>query len=293
MVAAPADASSSPDAGPTRRLLALVAGSGMTALGDRFRCRQAVRFDEIEGVGACAVGGHVGEVRFCTGTKREFVLVLGRRHVYEDGGRGAAALVRYLASRGVRELISLSTGGGLHGGLPAGRIVVARGLLDLQYRSRIARRETTPPAADAPAGACGVLGPAGAHGAAAVRPALSRSLSARLESAALSCGVPLTRGTVACLTGPTYESPAEIRALQAMGADVATMSSAPELCYAAGYGVEVAVIAVVTNNATGVTGGCFGVDVRAGQTGHNRVLAVARSTCPALGDILEKLLEIA
>ncbi len=282
MVSARTDASSPAHAGEPRPLLAIVAGSGMTALGDRFPCRQAVRFDQIEGVGACAVDGHAGEVRFCAG----LLLVLGRRHVYEDGGRGAEALVRYLASRGVRELISLSTAGGLHGGLPAGSIVLARGLLDLQYRGRIAPRGAAPPTAEPLAGAGRTQGPAGVGRAAAIRPALSRPLSARLERAALSCGVPLTRGTVACLAGPTYESPAEIRALQAMGADVATMSSAPELFYAAGYGLELAVIAVVTNNAA--AGG-----VHAGQTDHRRVLAVATATCGALGDILEKLLEIA
>jgi purine-nucleoside phosphorylase len=106
----------------------------------------------------------------------------------------------------------------------------------------------------------------------------------RLETAAERAGLALRRGTLACGAGPAYESPAEIRALQEIGADVATMSAAPETRYACELGMEIAVVAAITNPGTGIG---------AEPPDHGRVVQTAESMCGPLGDILTALLELA
>jgi purine-nucleoside phosphorylase len=92
----------------------------------------------------------------------------------------------------------------------------------------------------------------------------------------------LRRGVYAALTGPYYETPAEIRALRAWGADAVGMSTAREAQAAADAGVECAALSCVTNRAAGLGGGALS---------HEEVLAVARSLCERVGDVLGRFLQ--
>jgi purine nucleoside phosphorylase len=234
--------------------MAVVAGSGMSALGDRLRERY----------------GHRGVV--CAGEVegRPLALVLGRRHFYEGGSNGMAPLMVWLSGRGVGEVVAISAAGSVRGVYQPGELIVATQVLDLQNRRTVARDR---------AGRAG-------RGASAGRPGETRygpspRLQESLESAARRAGVGLQRGVLACGAGPAYETPAEIRALRGMGADVATMSSAPELLSAGELGMEIAIIAAITNPGTGI-----------GQEppNHVRVLEEASAMCGALGDLLVELI---
>jgi purine-nucleoside phosphorylase len=79
------------------------------------------------------------------------------------------------------------------------------------------------------------------------------SFSAVVEKAALSAGVNLSKGVYAAFTGPSYETPAEIRMARTMGADVVGMSTVPEVIAANAMGMEVAAISCVSNFAAGIT----------------------------------------
>jgi purine-nucleoside phosphorylase len=94
--------------------------------------------------------------------------------------------------------------------------------------------------------------------------------------------VALRRGVAACLDGPTYETPAEVSFLQGAGADLATMSAAPEIAAAAENGLRVACIGAITNPGTGI--GCA-------APGHDEVLTTASAMAPALGRILSELIK--
>ena len=81
---------------------------------------------------------------------------------------------------------------------------------------------------------------------------IDRELSRWVERVALKVGHPCQRGTLACCSGPGYETSTEVRFLQGIGADLVTMSSAPEIAFAARLGMRVAVVGAITNPGTGI-----------------------------------------
>ena len=122
--------------------LAIITGSGMGDLGRRLGSRltdvETVSFGDIDGVGACTVDGHRGEVRIgrLGGVGGRLVaLVLGRRHAYEGGTLGMAPLMRWLAGRGLSSVVAVSAAGSLSGTLHPGELVVIKEIIDLQNRN--------------------------------------------------------------------------------------------------------------------------------------------------------------
>ena len=95
-------------------------------------------------------------------------------------------------------------------------------------------------------------------------------------------GIALAFGVYACLPGPSYETPAEIRMLRTLGADVVGKSQVPEAIVARHSGMEVLALALVTNAAAGVS---------AQAISHDEVLEAGRSATPALGSLLEAVLK--
>jgi xanthosine phosphorylase len=212
--------------------LAVVAGSGMSGVAEAFEAEATVPFEAIEGVGACTVAGHPGEVRWCrTGAAHPAVrlaLVLGRRHVYEGEPAAMFRLFEWLRDEGVTDVVVASAAGSLRREVRAGEFVVVWDVLDLQNRA---------PSSTAPLER---------------RTAVDAALTRALETACLAAGVRTTRGVLACHTGPAYETPAEVTFSQRTGATLVTMSAAPEIAYAGALGMRVAALAAITNAATGI-----------------------------------------
>lgn len=236
------------------RRLAVIAGSGMGPLADIIQAETVTPFDAIEGVGACGVEGHAGEVREGTVAGRESLLVLGRRHGYEDAFPAVERLVAFLARRGVSDLLVTSAAGALTTTLEPGDLMVVRDLVDRQNRR-----------------------PRGGE----ARARLDAGLTGAVERAARSAGVGIHRGTgVSCL-GPAYETAAEVEALQFAGGDVATMSGAPEIAAAAAHGIRAAAVALVTNPCTGIA---------LAAPSHADVLRVGRAASRGLARLVMQLI---
>lgn len=235
-------------------------GSLGECLSQRFRLDGRVLFEEIPDLGACTVAGHRGEVMLGLHreTGRRLAVVSGRRHLYEGGGSSMAPLIDWLKSGGFQDVVMISAAGGVHSGVEPGELMVIQEIVDLQNRPKVYPRR-------------GGL----------VRFFPSRSLTRAVEQAAGRARRAVVRGTLACSAGPAYESPAEIRVLQEMDADVATMSAAPEAQFALSIGMKVAIIAAVTNRGTGI--GHEPLD-------HSSVVEAAQSMCGALEDILTELI---
>jgi inosine/guanosine/xanthosine phosphorylase family protein len=263
--------------------LAIIAGSGMGELGDRLASRltdvETVSFTRIDGVGSCTVDGHAGEVRMgrFDGGGRRVALVLGRRHAYEGGTLGMARLMRWLFARGLSSVVAISAAGSLRSTLHPGELVVVKDIVDFQNRDRLQpsfRRVTA--RTDRGRERARENGRGRSLG-------VSSSLTEALETAARRAGVVLHRGVLACGLGPAYETPAEVRALQAAGADVATMSAAPEVQFAGELGMKIAVVAAITNPCTGV-----GPE----PPDHQSVLQVAQTMCGGLARLVTQLIDI-
>jgi purine-nucleoside phosphorylase len=240
--------------------LAVVAGSGMGALADEGTVDRRVPFADIDGVGACTVAGHAGEIREGTLGGRPCVWVMGRRHGYEGQAGAMLKLVDWLASRGVTQLLVTSAAGALCRSLSPGEVVVARDVIDRQN---------------------GRWSDASHPGRPDGRLALDPGLVAALERAATRAGVAWHRGTLVCGSGPAYETAAEVRYLQESAGDVATMSAAPEVIAANRIGLPVAVAALVTNPATGIASSALS---------HAEVLEVGRRSAGQVGAIVRQLL---
>ena len=270
--------------------LAIIAGSGMGCLGPSLSARlsglETISFDQIDGLGSCTVDGHKGEVlagRFDGGKRddeggRRVAVVLGRRHAYEGGKLGMAPLMQWLAGRGLSSVVAVSAAGSVNAAIHPGELVIVKEIIDVQNREQLQPAFRSARTGEVPWGG----EPARERGGIGRTAAVSPRLTGALEAAARGAGVVLHRGLLACAAGPAYETASEVRALQLMGVDVATMSAGPEIQYAAELGMEIAIVAAVTNRCTGV-----------GQErpDHGRVLEVAGEMCDTLANVVMQLIE--
>lgn len=235
----------------------------MDSLAQAMSIAREVRFDDIEGVGACGVEGHAGRVLEGTVEGRPCTLVMGRRHVYEGDPSAVVRLIEWLSESGVTDLVMASAVGALHRQLGPGDLVVVRDVIDMQNRDRLARWHP------------------GAPVTVGERLSIDRGLRAAIERAATAARVPWQRGTMVCGVGPAYETESEVGVFQRWGGDVATMSSAPELAAAGRLGIRAAAVALVTNPCTGVA---------AARPHHDEVLRAGARAAPGLVAVIRQLI---
>lgn len=243
------------DSGVAGASLAVILGSGLGGVSDLFSIETKIPFIDIPGLTPSEVSGHAGVIQRCSVGARECLFVGGRRHFYENRVSEIESLMEYLHGAGVTELLVTSAAGSLTRQIAPGEFVLVEDILDLQFR---------PPSS---ALGCG----------AAVSPSFTRSVS----EAARRAGIPLVRGTLCTMPGPTYETKAEVYALQNAGATVASMSVAPEATIATHLGIHVACVTLVTNWVTGIS---------QAPLVHEDVLSVGRSAEKALSGLVERLI---
>jgi purine-nucleoside phosphorylase len=234
--------------------VAIVMGSGWAPAADAFGPPEAtVRIADLPGFTPPTAMGHGGEIRAVRVGDRRVLLFLGRTHLYE--GRGVAAVahgVRTAAAAGVRTVVLTNAAGGLAPGHRVGQAVVIADHLNLTARSPLV-------------------------GATFVD--LTDLYSARLRALARELDPTLTEGVYAALPGPHYETPAEIRMLRTLGADLVGMSTALEAIAAKAAGCEVFGLSLVSNAAAGMTGEPLDAE---------EVLAAGRAAAGELGGFLAR-----
>lgn len=200
---------------------AVVLGSGLGGVTSRFREIASVPFGDVPGLVPTTVHGHRGRIAAGEWAGVPVLILFGRLHFYEGHPWDVVTgTIRAAADLGVRRVVLTNAAGGIHDSLSPGGLMAIRGHFKL-------------------------AGPDARRGVKVQRPYSSR-LTRRLEEHDLLGGV------YAALTGPCYETPAEIRALKAMGADAVGMSTAAEAECADESGLEVAAISCITNKAAGL-----------------------------------------
>lgn len=235
---------------------AIVLGSGWSPAADALGPAVAeVPMTEVPGFAAPTAAGHTGTIRSVEADGRRILVFLGRTHLYE--GRGVATVahpVRTAAAAGARSVILTNGAGGINpSALPGTPVLIA---------DHINLTGTSP-----------LEGPAFVD--------LSEVYSTRLRAAARSVDPTLGEGVYAQVRGPQYETPAEIRYLRTIGADLVGMSTAVEAIAARHAGLEVLGISLVTNAAAGATGR---------PLDHAGVIAVGQEAAGRIGSLLAKLL---
>lgn len=217
--------------------VAVVLGSGLGAFAGALDDRLVVPYAEIPHWPQPTAVGHAGELVLGTLGGVEVAALSGRVHLYEGYTPAQVVFgVRVLGRLGVRALVLTCAAGGINVAFRRGGLVLISDHINLQGTNPLVG-----PGDDA-------LGPR--------FPDMSEAYSARLRGIArqvgAELGVELAEGVYAAMLGPSFETPAEIRFLRTIGADLAGMSTVAEAIAANQLGLEVLGIACVTNMAAGI-----------------------------------------
>jgi purine-nucleoside phosphorylase len=240
--------------------VAVVLGSGLGAFAETFGGTE-VGYASISGFPVPTVAGHRGVLR----VRGKVALFAGRFHYYEGFEPEDLAMPVLLARRlGAKTLILTNAAGAIRRELEPGGLVLIRDHINLMGMNPL-RGPHVPE-----------LGPRFPD-MSSVYPRHLRDLSHRVAGDA----GPLAEGVYAALAGPCYETPAEIRALEAQGADLVGMSTVPEAIVASWLGMEVLGISCVTNMAAGVLDR---------PLSHEEVLETGRRVAPRFAALLEAVL---
>jgi purine-nucleoside phosphorylase len=253
--------------GVERHDVAVVLGSGWKPAADRFGDVVAeVDLDELPGFPASTVVGHTAAVRSIRAGDRHVLAFLGRVHAYEGHDPSVVAHgVRAAVRAGCRVVVLTNAAGGLRAGMQVGDPVLISDHINLTGRSPLSG--PTPDDVDG-------WGPRFCD--------LTDAYSPRLRALARQLDPALTEGVYAAVPGPHYETPAEIRAYQLLGADLVGMSTVHETIAARHAGAEVLALSLVTNLAAGLGGEVLD---------HQDVLAAGRAAAERMGDLLALLVD--
>lgn len=238
--------------------LGIVAGSGLGALGSLVEEAVRIPYTEIPGALAPTVAGHAGELVLGQLSGLPVAVLSGRIHAYEGHALDDVVFnVRAVARLGAKRFLVTNAAGGVHPWLAPGTLCRIVDHLNLTGKNPL----TGPNIAE-----LGPRFPDMSH-------AYSPELGALLERAGERAGVTLHTGVYAGLSGPTYETPAEIRMLRTLGASLVGMSTVPEVIALTHMGVECAGLSCVTNYAAGVS---------AAALDHSEVAQIANEAGPRL-----------
>ena len=238
--------------------LGIVLGSGLGGLADELAGGLAIPFGELPGWPAATAPGHVGRLLLGTLEGRTIAMLQGRFHMYEGNDPGLVVQPVLLFQRlGARAVLLTNAAGGLDPTFGPGTIMLIADHINLTGRNPLMG-----PNADA-------IGPRFAD----MTDAWSPRLRAQLRAAATATGVAVEEGIYVGLTGPTYETPAEVRMLAGLGGHAVGMSTVLECIAARWAGLEVCGISLVTNAGAGYTGE---------PLSHEEVLAAAREAGPRM-----------
>lgn len=242
--------------------VAIVLGSGLGRFTERLQDAVVIPYAEIPGFPLPTVEGHRGELVAGRLAGREVIAQSGRFHLYEGHPAGTAALpVRVFARLGVHSLVLTNAAGGIRRGFSAGTLMLIADHINFMFRNPligpVAEGESRFPDMSA---------------------AYDRELRARAVAVAGELGIRLEEGVYAAVLGPSYETPAEIRMLERLGADAVGMSTVPEVIVARALNIRCLGVSTITNPAAGITTQALD---------HGEVVEIANRVGRQLGDLIE------
>jgi purine-nucleoside phosphorylase len=218
--------------------VAVVLGSGLGAFAETLSDVVVIPYEQIPGWPRSTAVGHAGQVVVGLLDGLPVAALSGRAHLYEGyTAQQAAYGVRSLGALGVQSFVLTNAAGGVNPAFGPGQLVVISDHINL-----LGENPLTGPNDDS-------LGPRFPD----MSEAYSREYRRIAREAGKAMGLDLHEGVYAALPGPSYETPAEIRYLRAIGADLVGMSTVPETIAANHMGLQVLGISCVTNLAAGVT----------------------------------------
>jgi purine-nucleoside phosphorylase len=241
--------------------IALVLGSGLGAVASEIVDPITISFEDIPGFGEARIAGHPGRVVAGSLCGAPVLAFAGRRHLYEGVGISRVVLpVRLASALGATHLLVTNAVGGIRRTFAPGTLMLIRDHINFTFRSPLSGAvlagEERFPDLSAP---------------------YDDALSAHMREAARLQQVRLEEGVYAAVLGPSYETGAEIRMLERLGADAVGMSTVPEVIVAVARGMRVCGVSCITNQAAG-----FGAPLA-----HQDVLDVATRVRGKFGNLVK------
>jgi purine-nucleoside phosphorylase len=222
---------------PERPTMAVVLGSGLGGFADELENRLEIPYGDIPGWPRSTAVGHAGKLVYGRLGSVQLVALAGRAHLYEGYSPGRVTYaMRVMKLLGVRSVILTNAAGGINLNLQQGGLVLISDHINLQGSNPLvgANEEDFGPRF----------------------PDMTEAYNARFReiasATAAELGIALGEGVYAAMLGPSYETPAEIRFLRTIGADLVGMSTVPEVIVANHMGMKVLAISCVTNMAAGI-----------------------------------------
>jgi purine-nucleoside phosphorylase len=226
------------DRGGRAPRIGIVLGSGLGAVADAVADANVIGYEELPGFPRPTVAGHAGRAVVGDLGGVTVAVLQGRRHLYEGPPfEPIGTPIRALRAAGADTVVLTNAAGSLRPELGPGSLMAITDHINLTGANPLVG-----PNDDA-------IGPRFPS----LRDAYDPELRATLHATADELGVPLADGVYLAVTGPTFETPAEIRAFTTLGADAVGMSTAPETIVARHAGLKVAAISTITNLAEGLS----------------------------------------
>ena len=246
---------------------AVVLGSGLGDFAERLVDAVATPYGDLPHWPASTVIGHSGRLVIGNIGKRRVAALAGRAHFYEGHDLATVVFaVRVMARLGVKQTILTNAAGGINTGFAQGALMIIDDHLNM-----LGSNPLVGPNDDR----FGVRFPD-------MSEVYSRRLRAIADEASRVRGVAVSHGIYVAVHGPSYETPAEIRAFRALGADAVGMSTVPEAIAARHMGMEVLGISCITNMAAGVL---------PQPLVHDEVMETARRVRGSFISLLEGIIE--
>ena len=219
-----------------RPKLALVLGSGLGGLAESVEEAELISYGDLPGFPVPGVSGHAGTLIIGRLSGVPIAVLSGRAHYYEHGNAAAMRpALETLAAFGIEDLILTNAAGSLDNQSAPGSVMLISDHINFSG---------TNPLIGEPSEARFV----------GLTEAYNPMLRKRLKEAADRSGIDLREGVYMWFCGPSFETPAEIRAARILGADAVGMSTVPEIILARFLGLRAAAMSVITNLAAGMTG---------------------------------------
>lgn len=213
----------------------MILGSGLGQMADEMTDAVRIPFDRIDGMAQSGVSGHAGALMVGDLEGLRCAILSGRVHYYEQGHAAAMRpALELLAALGAQSVLLTNSAGSTREEMPPGSLMAIEDHINYS-------------------GVNPLIGDAGDARFVGMVDAYAPDLLARLHDAAKAEGITLHRGVYAWFSGPSFETPAEIRMIRTMGADAVGMSTVPETILARRIGLKVAAISCITNYGAGMT----------------------------------------
>ena len=250
-----------------RPALAIVLGSGFHPVLSRVQVEKEVSYLKLPGFPLPSVSGHAGKLVFGHLGGMAVVVLSGRAHYYEGHSMERVTFaVRVLAEFGVRDLLLTNAAGGINRRFRPGDFMRLTDHINFMGANPL--RGGTPP---------------GCERFVDLTQTYSVALGKLLTRAVQTTKLKLHSGVYLAVSGPSYETPAEIRAFAKLGADAVGMSTVPEAILARQCGLNVAAVSCITNAAAGL---------KHGTLSHNEVLDQSRQVGAKSAALLENFAKL-